>query len=170
MSKARANWQVFRDPSWLHWAATIPLLVGHIADINGCLEIAIGLCLAMALGMWTRTRSIVAMPVQVRLAYAALLVMGTAPLMFWIYYVQLVGTTAMVLSGYCPLVRMLTLLPCNRSQPFSRPWLKQLVFSPAPGGLIDWSESSHSASAVSCSCSCALGCRPPQPDSVARLA
>jgi hypothetical protein len=166
---AKTNSHVFRDPSWLHWAATIPLLAGHIAGIDGCLEVAITLCVCMALAMWTRTRSVTAMPVQVRIAYAALLAIGTAPGMFWVYYVQLIGTTAMVLFGYCPLVRMLTLLPWNRPEPINGPWLMRLILAPAPGGLIDWSRSSHAAPAA-CSCSCALPPRPQRPDPVAPLA
>jgi hypothetical protein len=72
--------------------------------------------------------------------------------MFWIYYVQLVGTTAMVLCGYCPLARMLTLLPWNRSAPISTSWLKLLVFSPASGGLLDWTEPQLASVVASCSC------------------
>jgi len=167
VSTPRVNWQVLRDPSWLHWAVTIPLLAGHIAGVRGCLEVAITLCVIMAVGMWTRTRSVLAMPVQVRIAYGALLAFGTAPGMFWVYYVQLIGTTAMVLFGYCPLVRMLTLLPWNRKGPISGTWLLRLIFAPAPGGLVDWSRLSLTAPAASCSCSCSLPPRPRRPDPVA---
>ncbi len=161
---------MFRDPSWLHWATTIPLLAGHIAGIDGCLEVAITFCVCMALAMWTRTRSVAAMPVQVRIAYAALLAIGTSPGMFWVYYVKLVGTIAMVLFGYCPLVRLLTLLPWNRTQRINRTWLTRLILAPAPGGLFDWSNSSHAKIAASCSCSCALPPRPQPPGRVAPLA
>lgn len=153
MSRARTDWPVLRDPSWLHWTATIPLLAGHVAGIPRCLEAAVALCIVMAFGMWLRTRSVLAMPVQVRLAYTALLLVGMAPGMFWIYYVQLAGTTAMVLFGYCPLVRMLTLFPWNRPEPITKPWLTRLILSAAPGGLVDLSEPSMSAVASTCSCS-----------------
>ena len=155
MRKAKINPNVLRDPSWLHWATTVPLLAAHVSGVDGCLEVAIALCVVVAIGMWKQTRNVLAMPVQVRLAYAALLLIGTAPGMFWVYFVQLVGTTTMVLFGYCPLVRMLTLLPWNRSAPFTWIWLKRLVLSASPGGLVDWSERSPAVTACSCSCSLA---------------
>ena len=37
-----------------------------------------------------------------------------------VHVVQLAGTAAMVLVGYCALARTLTLLPLNRSRPLSR--------------------------------------------------
>jgi|GEM_PF-3411885 len=52
MSKARINPHVFRDPSWPHWAATIPLLAGHITGIGSCLEGAVTLCVCMD---WSRS-------------------------------------------------------------------------------------------------------------------
>jgi hypothetical protein len=156
MSRARTNWLVLRDPSWWHWAATIPLVAGHIRGVSGSLEVAILLCLVVAAGMWLATRRLLAMPVQVRLAYAALLTVGVAPGMFWIYYLQLAGTVAMVLCGYCPLVRMLTLLPWNRVQSLSGPWFKQLLLSASPGGIFELSAPSVATNAVSCSCSLTL--------------
>ncbi|HYP67235.1 MAG TPA: hypothetical protein VEP67_03170 [Thiobacillaceae bacterium] len=35
------------------------------------------------------------------------------------YWIQLAGTSAMVLFGYCPLARFLSLMPWNRTQPFT---------------------------------------------------
>jgi hypothetical protein len=160
MRRAKFNWNVARDPSWLHWAATTPLLVGHIVGVRGSLELAISLCLVVSLGMWTRTRSVLAMPVQVRIAYAGLLAIGAAPFMFWIYIVQLVGTSAMVLFGYCPLVRMLSLFSWNRSDRIDRAWLTRLIWSSSPGGVVDFTE--RSATPAACSCSLA-------PPSLARV-
>lgn len=153
MSRARLNSTAIRDPSWLHWVATLPLLAGHVAGVPGCLELAIIICLTVAFGMWMRTRSVLVMPVQVRIAYAGLLAIGIAPGMFWIYIVQIAGTAAMVLFGYCPLVRVLTLFPWNRTEPITKPWLTRLIWSAAPGGLVDLSQGRAAPAACSCSCS-----------------
>ncbi len=83
------------------------------------------------------------------------------PALAWVHWVQLVGTSAMVLVGYCPLVRMLTLLPWNRSEAISRPWLRNLAFAPARGGLWDWSVGASPAPAA-CSCSVRWAAEPAQ--------
>lgn len=155
MFAAKIDTRVLRDPSWWHWAVTVPLLAGQLLDLPGCLAIATLVCLAMAGYFWLQVRGLHPMPVQVRLVYAAMLVIGTLPWMGWIHVVQFVGTSLMVLVGYCPLVRLLTLLPANRSQPLSREFLKRLAFEPAAGGLVDISRG-EAAVPGSCSCSCSV--------------
>ena len=120
--------------------------------VRGALAVAIMICLLMAGYGWIRLHGIRPMPVQVRLAYLALLLLGTLPGCSWIHWMQLFGTSAMALAGYCPLVRMLKLLPWNRSVPLSRAFAKSLVLGPASGGLFYWSRAGTRVSAA-CSCS-----------------
>lgn len=152
MRAAKLDLHALQDVSWWHWAATVPLLAGHLAGMPGCLAAAMVLCALMAVYFMAQVRGVRSMPVQVRLAYLALLLAGTLPAMAWVYWVQLVGTSAMVLVGYCPLVRTLTLLPWNRSEAINRPWLRNLALAPARGGLWDWSVG-QSPPAAACSCS-----------------
>jgi hypothetical protein len=95
------------------------------------------------------------MPVQLRIVYLGMLVAGTLPWMSWLHVVQLIGTTAMVVAGYCALARTLTVLPLNRSQPLSRDRVQRLVWEPARGGLLDFSRATDGMP-VACSCSCSL--------------
>src|SRR5690606_36286313 len=111
MRAAKLDLHALQDASWWHWAATVPLLAGHLAGIPVCLAAAMVLCGLMAVYFWAQVRDVRPMPVQVRLAYLALLLAGTLPALAWVHWVQVVGTSAKVLVGYCPLVRMLTLLP-----------------------------------------------------------
>jgi len=76
-----------------------------------------------------REGELAAFPVQVRAAYLALLVAGLYPPLGFIHWVQLVGTWAMVLVGYCPLARALSLLPWNRSQPLSAALVRRTFVS-----------------------------------------
>jgi len=136
----RTPWTIdatrLRDPGWLHWAATAPLLAAHVAGVGGAIEAAMGLCLIAAGGQYVVHDSARAMPVQVRLAFLALLAVGLAPGMWWMHWSQLAGTSAMVIVGYCPLVRMLTLLPWNRRETLTRAFACR-VFAAAPtGGLL----------------------------------
>jgi hypothetical protein len=91
----------------------------------GLLGWPVGLYLAMALCsvqighvIWL-TRGLTAFPVQVRTAYLALLALGFWEPFHWIHWMQLAGTMARVLIGYCFLARTLSLAPWNRSQRLS---------------------------------------------------
>ncbi len=127
--------RVLSDPGWRHWAITIPLLIAHLAGAPWAMTAAMGLCVVMALYYLIRIRRLRPFPVQVRLAYLAWLLMGLLPYMQWMHYVALVGTTAMVLVGYCPLIRMLSLLGFNRDEPFTWFLLRRVILAPPSGGL-----------------------------------
>jgi len=170
------NVRALVDPSWWHWAVTVPLLAAHLAGVADAIYLAIALCAAMAGWYLLKIRQLRPYPVQVRLAYLALLLIGTLPYMGWIYWVQLVGTSAMVLVGYCPLLRMLALAPWNRSEPISLGLVKNVIVAPRSGGLLDGQRApalalaGDAALAGGChasdspvqlgSCSLAFGCSP----------
>ena len=80
---------------------------------------AIVLCLVQIGHVFWITRNVAAFAMQVRLAYLALLIAGLCGPLKWLHWVQLVGTTARVLIGYCFLARTLSLAPWNRSQPLT---------------------------------------------------
>jgi hypothetical protein len=107
-----------------------------VAGVGGAIEAAIGLCVIAAGAHYAVHDSTRAMPVQVRLAFLALLVLGLAPGMWWVHWSQLVGTSAMVLVGYCPLVRMLALLPWNRAEPLTRAFAWRTFAAAPAGGLL----------------------------------
>ncbi len=97
---------------------------------------------AMALGgvqvlhyRW-RERALRAFPVQVRLAYLVLLAAGLWPPLAFVHGIQLAGTLALVLGGYCPLARLLALAPWNRPQPLSLRLLGRAFISRPSAGTI----------------------------------
>lgn len=170
------NFRARTDPSWWHWALTVPLLAAHLAGVADAIYLAIALCAVMAAWYLLKFRQLRPYPVQVRLAYLALLLIGTVPYMGWIYWVQLIGTSAMVLVGYCPLIRMLALAPWNRSEPFSLRLVKHVIVASRSGGLLDGQRApalafagdaalvggchaSHGPAELG-SCSLAFGCSP----------
>ena len=56
-------------------------------------------------------------PAQLRIAYAVWVAIGTfVPYMSWMMWVTLFGLGANLLFGWCPLSRMLYLLPWNRQE------------------------------------------------------
>lgn len=74
-------------------------------------------------------------PAQLRLAYAAWVAIGTyVPHMSWMMYVTLLGLAANLTAGWCPLSRMLYLLPWNRQEPWdAQLWVRVFFSKPMPG-------------------------------------
>lgn len=122
---------------WSYWLVT-----------NLC--IAIGLLFwppAMFLAMATtaahsghflmRSPGLTSFPMQVRIGFLALLAIGQVPGFGWVHWVQLLGTSALLTTGYCPLARLLVLLPWNRSRPLSRQLFAKAIFTPpVAGGIV----------------------------------
>jgi hypothetical protein len=122
----------------LYWQLSALLLAAHFAGAPLALEAAILLCTAQALDMVRQRRSLRAFPVQVRLAYLGLLGLGLWPPLAVLQVLQFVGVNAMLVADYCPLARLLVLMPWNRRVPFSLALLRWAAFSPpAPGAIVD---------------------------------
>ena len=74
-------------------------------------------------------------PMQLRVAYVAWVTAGTyVPALTFFLYITMIGLATNLFLGYCPMARILYLLPWNREQSFSWRLVKQ-VFStpPVPG-------------------------------------
>ena len=126
------------DVKWWYWLATALLLAVYIAGWRPAIFAAIALGAVQLVHFTAREGDVTAFPVQVRAAYLALLVVGLFPPLGFIHWVQLAGTWLMVLVGYCPLARALSLLPWNRSQPLSIGLVRRTFLSaPVRGSIVD---------------------------------
>jgi hypothetical protein len=152
MFKNRIDWNALKDLSWWHWALTVPLLAGHLAGCPWAIVTAIVLCALLGGYFMLHLKRLRPYPVQTRLAYLGLLLCGMLPWMNWIYWVPLIGTTAMVTVGYCPLLRLLSIAPWNRTEPLSWSLLwRVFVREPCAGGLLQWSSTSSLPASACCS-------------------
>jgi hypothetical protein len=121
---------VSRTLGWWYWAATLPLLVAAVVFDRGELFAPL-----IAFTTWQgshflwRTRTALAPPVQTRAGYTLLLIAGLWPPLAFIHGIQVAGTTAMVLFGYCPLARMLSLMPWNRHEPLTGALVRRTVLA-----------------------------------------
>jgi hypothetical protein len=79
---------------------------------------------------------ITSFPMQVRIGFLALLVVGQVPYFGWVNWVQMAGITALITVGYCPLARILSLMPWNRTRPMSWKLFVTAIFSPPVEGSI----------------------------------
>ncbi|MGD8843385.1 MAG: hypothetical protein PVJ83_07910 [Gammaproteobacteria bacterium] len=122
--------------SWWYWAVTDVMLIAAVLGWREGFATAIAFNLVQALHFLAREQSLTSFPVQVRLSYLALLLAGQVEVLYFIYFVQIAGTTAMVSFDYCPLARLLSLMPWNRNQPLTADLLRRTVFSPPVRGNI----------------------------------
>lgn len=69
-------------------------------------------------------------PAQLRIAYLGWVALGTyAPYSSSMMYITLIGLTANLIVGWCPLARTLYLLPWNRQEPLDLDLLARVFFS-----------------------------------------
>lgn len=117
------------DLGWWYWFLTVGLLGAGLFGWPAGIDMAILLC-AVQIGhvIWL-TRDVTAFPVQVRVAYLAMLIVGLWGPLHWIHWTQLAGTTVRVLVGYCLLARTLSLAPWNRRQPVSFALIRRTFLS-----------------------------------------
>ena len=135
------DWRRLRDAGWWHWAATVPLLAEHLGRGPGGAGYAFGaavlLCAVMALYAHDQAGEVRAPAVQVRLAFLALLLLGLAPAAAWLHWLMLAGLVSNVTVGYCPLARLMSLMPWNRDEPLTAALVGRTFLSrAASGGLL----------------------------------
>ena len=127
----------YRDISWWYWAATVPMLGAGLAGYSGGFLAASVLTAVQVVHFFYREGSVTAFPVQVRMAYLGLLVLAQWWPFYWVYWLQLVGTTAMVLFGYCLLARIMSLMSWNRTEAFTlKLFLRTFFSAPVPGNIL----------------------------------
>ena len=79
--------------------------------------------------------SIKPFPVQVRLAYLIWVTVGTyVPHMIIVMYITTIGLATNLFIYYCPLARIIYLMPWNREEPLSINIVKTVLLSPPVKG------------------------------------
>jgi hypothetical protein len=124
---------------WSYWAAICVLLLAGLAGIAQALYLAIALSIVQLVHYRLRTGSFMAFPVQVRLAYAAVLVVDLLwEPMRWHLWVMAFFTVVLVLFDWCMLSRIMALMPWNRREPMSWQLVRRTFISaPVKGSILD---------------------------------
>lgn len=127
----------YRTVAWWYWLATVLALAAGLAGWAPGIYVAVLLTVLHGHYFLARGRSLVSFPLQVRIAYLAMLVVGLWPPLAFIHWLQLIGTTARVLFAYCPLARTLSLMPWNRTGPldWQRVW-RTFTLPPTHGCIL----------------------------------
>lgn len=126
----------FREICWWYWAVTSVLLFGGLAGRFEAFQLAAGLSAFQIIHFRLREGSFSAFPVQVRIAYTAILLLALWEPMRWLFWVPAIGTPARVLFGYCTLARCMSLLPWHRREPLSWRLVRRTFLSPPVKGNI----------------------------------
>ena len=119
-----------QDIGWWYWLATVALLGIGLLGWSPGIWLAMTLCLIQIVHVLRLVRDVSTFPLQVRVAYAMLLAAGLWAPLQWVHIIQLIGTTARMLVGYCLLAHTLSLAPWNRRQPLTWSMLRRTFFSP----------------------------------------
>lgn len=127
----------YRTLGWWYWLATVCFLTAGMAGWPIGFHLAIGLTVFQLIHFAIRERRITAFPVQVRFSYLLLLLIALPEPLQYVYWVPTIGTWVRVLSGYCTLARMVSLLPWNRHEALSLGLLRQTFLSaPVRAGIL----------------------------------
>lgn len=105
-----------KEPTWWAWLVTVVLLASGLAGFSAGFLAAIALSLVQTLFFWRKTGDGRAMSVQIRLNYTLLLAVCFARQLRWLYWLPAIGTSALLVFGYCLMARALSLLPWNRRE------------------------------------------------------
>jgi hypothetical protein len=136
-----ANWREstmsrMRVVSWWYWLVTGVFLAGALSGCPLGFAPAIGLTVVQTLHYLTMEGSVKAFPVQVRSGYLAWMLAGLWGPLGFLHWIQLVGTAAAVLVDYCPMARMVSLLPWNRRAPLTLDLVTRTFLRPPTRGRI----------------------------------
>lgn len=128
---------MYREISWWYWSVTTILLFSGLAGQPEGYWLAIALSALQIVHFRLRDHSFAAFPVQVRVAYTAMLVVFLWGPLNVLYWIPAIGTLAQVLFGYCTLARCLSLMPWNRREPMSTALLLRTFLSrPVRGSVM----------------------------------
>ncbi len=139
-TQSATPWQHLSEPArkrliWWFWLLTWLFLLGglftrsfyHGVVLLSAIHVLLFLCLF-------RFR-VDPFPVQVRLAYLLWVAIGTyVPGMIVLMYITTVGLAANLFLNYCPLARLMLLMPWNRAEPLSPDYFKRVFLSPPSQG------------------------------------
>ena len=125
-----------RRIAWWYWLLAATGLGLGVAGWNPGYGIAIGGTVIHGLHYLGRGYGPDSLPVQVRVAYLGFLVLGLWPPLAPLHWMQMAGTLVLLLLDYCPLARLLALMPWNRRVPLSVALIGKVFLTPPVRGSV----------------------------------
>lgn len=126
-----------RSKSWRYWFLSAVLLTAGAAGWGQAYGLLAGLTVVQLFHFIYEERKLSSFPVQVRFAYLVIVLLFYQEPLRILYWIPLIGTWAIVLTGYCFLARVLSLAPWNSKKPLSRDHVRRTIFSkPVRGNIL----------------------------------
>jgi len=120
---------------WVLWFITWAGLVAGLFDVKFFVYVVAFSAFHAVLFYLLFAMQVKPFPVQVRIAYFIWVAIGTyVPYMLFLMYITLVGLATNLFLGYCPLARMMYLMPWNNDEKFSLDFVARVFFSPPVKG------------------------------------
>ena len=112
-------------------------IVGAPVSFEVAVGLAVGLSVVQIVHFYRREGRMGAFPVQVRIGVFFLLSAAYLDPTRMLIWVPFAGALARVLFGYCMMARLISLLPWNRSEPFSGALFAKTILSvPTRGNVL----------------------------------
>jgi nitrate reductase NapE component len=126
-----------RSLKWWYWLAAALALSAALAGWPAGLPLVFTLVGAQAAHFLLRERRPSAFFVQVPVAFLALLAIGLWGPLGFIHWMQLAGTWVRLVFDYCPLARIMSLMPWNLREPLSVRLVKRTFLArPVTGSIL----------------------------------
>ncbi len=127
-----------RDVDWWHWAAVTLLLATGLLGWEPALGLVYLLCAARTVQLALAERSLAAFPVQVNVAFLAILIAAAVVAPRLVFGASLLTAAIHALTGYSVVARLLALLPVNRLEPLSPALVKRtFLTAPVRGSILE---------------------------------
>lgn len=126
----------YKKISWWYWAFSAFLLGTALVGWVAAYPAVIGLAIWQVFYFAYEDKSFLSFAVQLRVAYLLILLAGLWEPLRWVYWIPFLGTSVRVLTGYCLLARVMSLLPWVRQQPLSRELVRKTFLSLPRRGCI----------------------------------
>jgi hypothetical protein len=124
---------------WTYWTVICALLIAGLAGFERALYFAAAVSVVQLVHYFLREGSVKSFPVQVRLVYAAVMLIDIAwQPMHWHLWMMALFTLVLVLFDWCFLSRLMALMPWNRKEPMSWRLVQRTFLSgPVKGSVLD---------------------------------
>lgn len=126
----------YRETTWWVWLLIAVLLISGLVGVLAARQAALFFAVLQVVIYVALHRSLRHFPTQVRAAYVIWMAASFLPELTFMYWIQTLGTIALVLAGYCPLARILLFAPWNRSVPLTWKRVAVIVFHPPINGSV----------------------------------
>ena len=127
---------MYKEVSWWFWLAAAALLSLGVSGWTSGFYAATVLAVFQLIYFAIKEGRFSAFPVQIRMAFLVVMIVPLwGPLRF-LFWIPVIGIWVLVLTGYCFLARLLSLMPWNRSEPLSASLIKRTFLTPPVKGNI----------------------------------